>query len=855
MPRIARLALVALAFAVCAPAALLAQAIEHDDCESGFLSAVGADAYQFSPEHRGELGSVRLFAVLSYEDAAVRGEPGRAFWRLQIRSTKSLVYEARGVAALADDSAKALVEHWWDGHGQDWQRLASGKYRYAFQARFLPDRIASAAESYEDLEGVAGVVEAFASSDELILDHHLREERAAALRTSAKVSSCQAQQHAPLETGFGYNFYYGSTHAHSNFSDGGQPTSSCTSGSAYGSGTYQPADVYGYARNQAGLDFWVINEHNHLINDSVATNLAPVTEAKVRQRYQNGRAAAAAATVDDAFVAIYGMEWGVLTNPDQGHVTLLDTPVLFGWETCSTCNGPNPECTPGTNCYFDVFTPKRFGYLTLYQRSVQNPSPVGPLGILAHPSSGQFDDFAFNANADAALQGIAVRSGLAFSTAANCADANVASTDYSGMWRNALNRGFHVGPTADHDSHCVNYGQGIPTRTVYLIPNGASPVLTKNNLLLAHKARHFFASEDPNAQLVFGTADGAHVMGDIFSTGASLGLRGAVYDPNGDAVQTIELWRGQIGAGAQTVPYRTFSAGSFSLTESPGTGTWYYFVHAVQADGHDLWSSPMWVTFGGGGGDTQAPTTAITAPAAGATVSGTVTVTATASDNVGVTRVDLLVDGAVLASDTTAPYSWSWNTTNAGNGTHSLTTKAYDAATNVGTSAARSVTVSNGISVAGWRVSQANATLDYTIPAGTVIPVNGYLVIARSATKAAFQSFWGVTLASNVVYVDSADTMPQINGSETYTLYNASGTKVEGPTYGMSSSAGQSLRRKDPCNTIGSSASWNIGATTLATPGSGAGAGCAKGIAINEFSDAAGTGNYVYEFVELHNDG
>jgi hypothetical protein len=53
---------------------------------------------------------------------------------------------------------------------------------------------------------------------------------------------------------------------------------------------------------------------------------------------------------------------------------------------------------------------------------------------------------------------------------------------------------------------------------------------------------------------------------------------------------------------------------------------------------------------------------------------------------------------------------------------------------------------------------------------------------------------------------------------------------------------------------VGSSTSWNIGATTLATPGSGAGAGCAGGVKINEFSDAAGTGNYVYEFVEVHND-
>ena len=97
--------------------------------------------------------------------------------------------------------------------------------------------------------------------------------------------------------------------------------------------------------------------------------------------------------------------------------------------------------------------------------------------------------------------------------------------------------------------------------------------------------------------------------------------------------------------------------------------------------------------------DTTPPTTSVTAPTAGATVSGTTTVTATATDNVGVTRIELYVDGALLGSGTTSPTSASWNTTTAANGTHSITSKAYDAAGNVGTSAAVSVTVSNSTTV------------------------------------------------------------------------------------------------------------------------------------------------------------
>jgi len=97
----------------------------------------------------------------------------------------------------------------------------------------------------------------------------------------------------------------------------------------------------------------------------------------------------------------------------------------------------------------------------------------------------------------------------------------------------------------------------------------------------------------------------------------------------------------------------------------------------------------------GGTGDTTAPTTSITSPAAGATVSGTISVTASASDNVGVTKVEFYLDGALKSTSTTSPYSWSFNTTTVANGSHTLQSKAYDAANNVGSSASVSVTVSN----------------------------------------------------------------------------------------------------------------------------------------------------------------
>ena len=108
------------------------------------------------------------------------------------------------------------------------------------------------------------------------------------------------------------------------------------------------------------------------------------------------------------------------------------------------------------------------------------------------------------------------------------------------------------------------------------------------------------------------------------------------------------------------------------------------------------------ITKGSGGTDTTAPTVALTAPASGAAVSGTVTVSATASDNVGVTGVQFKLDGANLgAVDTTTPYSIAWNTATASAGTHTLTAVATDAAGNATTSAPVTVTVGSGGGTSG----------------------------------------------------------------------------------------------------------------------------------------------------------
>ncbi|HYF92255.1 MAG TPA: S8 family serine peptidase [Symbiobacteriaceae bacterium] len=93
--------------------------------------------------------------------------------------------------------------------------------------------------------------------------------------------------------------------------------------------------------------------------------------------------------------------------------------------------------------------------------------------------------------------------------------------------------------------------------------------------------------------------------------------------------------------------------------------------------------------------DKQAPTVSISSPAEGATVSGDVTVTADAADNVGVGKVMFYVDGHEVGTATTAPHSISWSSSGVADGAHSLVANAYDAAGNVGKSAAVRVNVKN----------------------------------------------------------------------------------------------------------------------------------------------------------------
>ena len=172
-------------------------------------------------------------------------------------------------------------------------------------------------------------------------------------------------------------------------------------------------------------------------------------------------------------------------------------------------------------------------------------------------------------------------------------------------------------------------------------------------------------------------------------------------------------WTTDVGATTQveygtTTSYGTLTTLNSSLVTSHSValtglslGTLYHYrAHSKNSGGVESISGDFAFATNNTTDNTP-PTISLTAPTNGATISGAVSVSATASDNVGVASVQFVLDGSALGvSVTSAPYSVSWNTTTASNGAHILTAQAKDAAGNVSTSASVSVTVSNTASSA-----------------------------------------------------------------------------------------------------------------------------------------------------------
>jgi YD repeat-containing protein len=245
-----------------------------------------------------------------------------------------------------------------------------------------------------------------------------------------------------------------------------------------------------------------------------------------------------------------------------------------------------------------------------------------------------------------------------------------------------------------------------------------------NNLVYA--TDDYTASPALRPKLAVTYADGSVAQGPQASlaapgpgavvSGSAVRLAAAAADDR--RVEQVEFLVNGNVVGADTAAPFEMTWNSASVANGAATVT----IRATDDAGNITTSAPA-VTVNVD--NTAPPTGSLTAPAANATVASTVTMSATAADDRGVTSVAFLVDGVrVGLPDTTAPYSIAWNTLDplgaSFNGSHTLSAVVTDTSGQETVTAARTVTVDNlGTSTSSvtYTLNNTSTTTDDVFPA------------------------------------------------------------------------------------------------------------------------------------------
>jgi hypothetical protein len=350
-----------------------------------------------------------------------------------------------------------------------------------------------------------------------------------------------------------YNVYYGNLHAHTAYSDG--------------IGT--PPQAFTYARDTAMVDIQAITDHTHLLTST---------------EYANLRAYAAAYTEDGVFVAIAGQEHGSLSTSRTGafgHMNFYESPTLI------------PQYDNGGNDY-------RYNLAGTYAWLISHTDGItgAPLfAVFNHPyytggtgADAQFHHFAYSVTGDSAMSLTEIRNGQR-------------GDDYEPEYIEALNKGWHVGVSANQDNHNGMWGdQPNPNSGNDIYLTGVlADTLTKEAVLQALKDRRTFAVEvNPKSDRMglFYQCEG-HWVGDVFETAAdTLHFDITVWGETNFV--SVELIRNGVQV-AYTSPGSNYC--EWHPEEEPYFGESYYYVRAQQTDGDYLWSSPIWVTSTSGSWD------------------------------------------------------------------------------------------------------------------------------------------------------------------------------------------------------------------------------------------------------------
>jgi hypothetical protein len=375
----------------------------------------------------------------------------------------------------------------------------------------------------------------------------------------------------PAKVDLPWDVYYGNLHSQTNHSDGGAALDACHGAQRPQSAPFGPRDAYTYAHGRR-LDFLLTSEHNHMFDGSAGVQRDADAE-QARARFHLGLAEAAQYTsAHPGFLALYGLEWGVIAN--GGHLNILNGTELLGWET-------GKDGVPVA----DTYTP-RSDYAGLYTLMRSR----GWLGQFNHPApTGQFMvdgvPLGYTADGDAAMALCEVVNTNAFST--NDSESEPRRTIFEGACNQALEAGYHVAFSSNQDNHCANWGAAYTNRTGVLIARGQP--FNRTAFMDAVRARRVFATMDKTAQLVL-MANG-QVMGARFANRGPLTLTAHFASSAGRQAASVRLMEGVPGRNGKV----TVLGEVATITFTPSPGAHFYYARVTQDDGNILWSAPVWV--------------------------------------------------------------------------------------------------------------------------------------------------------------------------------------------------------------------------------------------------------------------
>jgi subtilisin family serine protease len=322
-------------------------------------------------------------------------------------------------------------------------------------------------------------------------------------------------------------------------------------------------------------------------------------------------------------------------------------------------------------------------------------------------------------------------------------------------------------------------------------------------------------------KVLIGNDDGSLYWERVFSTGAVFFSPAVFSDLDNNGRMELTVIQGRFSSeDGDLVAY---------LWELPETSTnaangWPMFLHDMQRSGRLSVSDPV---------DTIQPTTSVTSPLDASTVSGTLGVVILASDNFGVSRVDMYRNNVLVGTKTSTPFTFSWDTTPEENGQYSLQSKAYDASGNVGTSPLITVYVENSDPDTIAPAVSITSPLDQGIVSGTldvvvsasdnfgVSRVDMYRnnVLVGTKTSAPFTFSWDTTHEENGQYSlqsKAYDASGNVGTSSLITVdVENSDPDTIAPAVSITSPLDQGTVPRKSTVTITASASDNTGVTKV----------------------------------------